>query len=142
MTVYNCTGYLNDTNYGFSNSSFGTLGDKNCASLSSTSSNKFACKVVTQEYNSWNSGFFSVLRQILQIWITMQILTDRQADGSLPEISLLHLVSTSALIVKGINLGYNYFGNAPDLGAFEFNTVSSVNLPNAVADISVPIILF
>ena len=135
MTVYNCTGYLNDTNYGFSNSSFGTLVIKNCASLSSTSANKFACKVVTQEYNSWNTGFSCTAADFASLDYT-QLLTDRQADGSLPEISLLHLVSTSALIDKGINLGYNYFGNAPDLGAFEFNTVSSVNLPNAVADIS------
>lgn len=108
---------------------------KNCASLSSTSSNKFACKVVTQEYNSWNSGFSCTAADFASLDYT-QLLTDRQADGSLPEISLLHLVSTSALIDKGINLGYNYFGNAPDLGAYEYNTVSSVNLPNAVADIS------
>ena len=40
------------------------------------------------------------------------------------------------MIDKGINLGYSYFGTAPDLGAFEYNTVSSVNLPNAIAEIN------
>jgi hypothetical protein len=48
------------------------------------------------------------------------MLNPRQADGSLPEINLLHLVSTSGLIDKGLNLGYSFSGTAPDLGAFEY----------------------
>ena len=91
--------------------------------------------MVTQEYNSWNTGFSCTAADFASLDYT-QLLTDRQSDGSLPEISLLHLVSTSALIDKGINLGYSYYGNAPDLGAFEYNTVSSVNLSNAIAEIN------
>ena len=134
MTVYNCTAYLNGTNYGFSNNSYGTLVIKNCASLSTTSSNKFACKVVTQEYNSWNTGFSCTAADFVSLDYT-QFLYDRQSDGSLPEISLLHQVSTSGMIDKGLNLGYSYYSNAPDLGAFEYNTIASV-LPNANDDIN------
>ena len=43
----------------------------------------------------------------------------RQADGSLPYLPFLRLVSNSKLIDKGIDVGLPYNGAAPDLGAFE-----------------------
>ena len=49
------------------------------------------------------------------------MLNARQTDGSLPEIPLLHLVSTSGLIDKGTNVGLPFLGSAPDLGAYEYN---------------------
>lgn len=42
----------------------------------------------------------------------------RQADGSLPEVTFLHLAQTSDLIDKGIDAGFAAIG-LPDLGAFE-----------------------
>ena len=42
----------------------------------------------------------------------------RQPDGSLPEISFLHLTPDSDLIDKGVNVGLPSIGR-PDLGAFE-----------------------
>lgn len=44
----------------------------------------------------------------------------RQADGSLPSLTFLHLAAGSDLINTGIDVGYPYSGSAPDLGAFEF----------------------
>ncbi|SHJ13160.1 Por secretion system C-terminal sorting domain-containing protein [Tangfeifania diversioriginum] len=44
----------------------------------------------------------------------------RQADGSLPDIDFLKLKSSSDLIDAGIDVGIDYNGTAPDLGAFEF----------------------
>lgn len=125
MILYNCTSYKNQYNYGFSNSSYGTLIIKNSASLTSTKSNSFNCKSVTQAYNSWNSGFSCVVADFVSLDIT-QMLNERQADGSLPEISLLHQTSTSGMIDKGTNVGLAYTGTAPDLGAFEYGFSTAV----------------
>jgi hypothetical protein len=43
----------------------------------------------------------------------------RQADGSLPVISLLRLADGSALIDAGVDVGLPFRGARPDLGAFE-----------------------
>jgi PKD repeat protein len=51
---------------------------------------------------------------------TSQLAAPRQADGSLPVITLVHPVSGGRLVDKGIIIaGYPYNGSAPDLGAFE-----------------------
>jgi Ca2+-binding RTX toxin-like protein len=42
----------------------------------------------------------------------------RQADGSLPDVTFLHLAQTSDLIDKGVDAGFAAIG-LPDLGAFE-----------------------
>lgn len=133
MTVYNCTSYNNGNNYGFSNSTYGTLIIKNCASLTSKGSNSFNSKTVTQAFNSWNTGFTCVAGDFINLDMT-QMLNDRQPDGSLPEISLLHLTATSGLIDKGTDVGFGYYGTAPDLGAFEYNpnmtAIPTVQLPD------------
>jgi len=51
----------------------------------------------------------------------------RQADGSLPALSNLHLAANSTLIDKGVNVGLPYNGSAPDLGAFETGTSASAS---------------
>ena len=43
----------------------------------------------------------------------------RNADGSPPDISFMHLTAGSDLIDAGVNVGLPYSGAAPDLGAFE-----------------------
>ncbi len=125
MTIYNCTSYNNGYNYGFSNSSYGTLIIKNCASLTSAKSNTLNCKSVTQAYNTWNNGFSCVSTDFVSLDKT-QMLNDRQSDGSLPEITLLHLTSTSGMIDKGTNVGFSYLGSAPDLGAFEYSITNAI----------------
>lgn len=58
-----------------------------------------------------------------------QILTQpRKANGDLPEIALLHLVSGSDLIDSGTAAGFANLGTAPDLGAFEFGSTTARNL--------------
>jgi len=137
MTLNNCTGYINKYNYGFSNSTYGTLIIKNSASLSSTSSNTFACKSVTQAYNSWNTGFTCVTGDFISLDYS-QLLNARQSDGSLPEITLLHQKSTSSMIDKGTNVGFSYSGSAPDLGAFEYSaSTATATFPSSESDISV-----
>lgn len=43
----------------------------------------------------------------------------RASDGSLPELTALHLASDSDLIDAGVDVGLPYAGRAPDVGAFE-----------------------
>jgi len=137
MTLNNCTSYINKYNYGFTNNSYGTLIIKNSASLSSTSSNSFACKSVTQAYNSWNTGFTCVTGDFISLDYT-QMLNARQSDGSLPEITLLHQKSTSGIIDKGTNVGYSYSGSTPDLGAFEYSTSTATSItPSSDSEIAV-----
>jgi hypothetical protein len=129
MTLYNCTSYKNKYNYGFSNSSYGTLVIRNCASLSSTSSNSLNCKTVTQDHNSWNTGFSCSATDFQSLDVT-QMLLPRKSDGSLPDITLLHQVATSGMIDKGTTTGLpsyvTYSGNAPDLGAYEYSVSTGI----------------
>jgi hypothetical protein len=48
-----------------------------------------------------------------------QMTWPRKADGSLPDITFMHLAPGSDLINAGLNVGLPYLGAAPDLGAFE-----------------------
>jgi len=136
MTINNCTSYTNGYNYGFTNSSYGTLIIKNCASLSSKSSNTFNTKSVTQAYNSWNTGFSCSASDFISLDYS-QMLNSRQPDGSLPEITLLHLNSTSALIDKGMDVGLPFLGLAPDLGAYEYNPNPTATPTVRMSDMSV-----
>lgn len=56
-----------------------------------------------------------------------QLTAPRKSDGSLPDISALHLASGSDLIDAGANVGLPFNGQAPDIGAFEFGTAGSGN---------------
>ena len=136
MTIYNCTSYKNGNNYGFTNSTYGTLIIKNCASLTSIGSNSFNTNSVTQAFNSWNTGFTCVPGDFVSLDET-QMLNNRQADGSLPEITLLHLTPTSGLIDKGTNVGFSFIGIAPDLGAYEYNPNLTAIPEVQASDISV-----
>lgn len=136
MTIYNCSSYNNQYNYGFSTSGFGTLIIKNCASLVSAKSNSFNCMSVTQAYNSWNTGFTCTANDFVSLDYT-QMLNDRQADGSLPEITLLHLVPTSGMIDKGTNVALSFLGLAPDLGAYEYNPNLTATPTVLASDVSV-----
>jgi uncharacterized repeat protein (TIGR02059 family) len=53
----------------------------------------------------------------------------RQADGSLPNLSFLHLAAGSKLIDAGVDVGLPYTGKAPDLGAFEAQSGSTPAVP-------------
>jgi uncharacterized repeat protein (TIGR02059 family) len=53
----------------------------------------------------------------------------RKADGSLPDIKFMKLVSSSDLIDAGTDVGLPYEGAAPDLGAYEFRSAVSTTPP-------------
>jgi autotransporter-associated beta strand protein/parallel beta-helix repeat protein len=60
----------------------------------------------------------------------------RQANGDLPETTLLHLVAGSDLIDAGAAVGYPFVGSSPDLGAFEFGATSNARTLVWVGDSS------
>ncbi len=121
MTLYNNTAYNNGNDYGFNNSSYGTLIIKNCVSLASKGSNTLNSKTKTNVNNSWNtSGVTCNSADFVSTDATV-ITTARKPDGSLADISFMHLVKGSDLIDAGVNVGLPYSGKAPDLGCYEFD---------------------
>ena len=50
-----------------------------------------------------------------------QLTAPRQPDGSLPDITFMHLVKGSPLIDAGIDAKFPFKGARPDLGAFEYD---------------------
>ncbi len=55
-----------------------------------------------------------------------QLTAPRKADGSLPDIDFMRPVVGSALIDAGMDIGFEYLGNAPELGALEVDPTTKV----------------
>ena len=72
------------------------------------------------DHNTWNGGVFVNAADFISLDPTGMD-GPRQADGSLPVLNFLKLVSTSDLIDAGIFVGLPYSGQAPDIGAYEYN---------------------
>ena len=124
MTLYNCTAYRNGTNYSISRAldSGKALIVVNCVSVGSYGSlGSFAA----QQTNSWLSPF-NVSNADFVSADTAGVRGPRKADGSLPDITFMHLAPGSWLIDAGTALGLPYNGSAPDLGAFETGSVTDV----------------
>lgn len=120
MTLYNCTGYNNlVANYRIQRllNPGQTLTIKNCISFAGlVQLGSFAI----QETNSWLPPFVVTADDFLSLDANLAS-APRQLDGSLPEIEFLHLAQGSDLIDAGVDLGFPFYGAAPDLGAFESN---------------------
>jgi hypothetical protein len=120
MTLYNCTGFRNGT-YNFSipsNLSAGyTATIKNSVSLLSQGTTLISATV--QQNNTWLTGFAVSNADFISV-DTTGVRGPRKADGSLPDITFMHLTPTSALIDAGVDVGIPFTGRAPDLGAFEY----------------------
>jgi hypothetical protein len=116
LTLYNCTGFDNGTNFGLGGMlNAGQMHElRNNVSFGATDSITNA----TQKNNSWNLGI-SVSEADFKGLDTTQGSAPRAADGSLPDVDLLRLASTSKLIDAGVDAGLPFNGAAPDLGAFE-----------------------
>ncbi len=124
MTLYNCTGYRNGTNYSFVTAldTGKTLTLINCVVLGSLGNISIAS---TQQTNSWMSPF-SVSTADFQSVDTTGMRGPRNADGSLPTTNFMHLATGSDLIDAGTNVGLAYNGTAPDLGFYETGVSSSL----------------
>jgi len=76
-------------------------------------------------HNSWNAETGVIVTdedfQLIDDDLGLaQLKAPRKADGSLPDITFLKLVTTSDLIDAGIDVGLPYSGSAPDLGYSEY----------------------
>ena len=76
-----------------------------------------------QDHNSWNRNKKVSAADFVSLDIS-QLVRPRKADGTLPDITLLNLVAGSDLIDAGLDVGLPYIGNAPDIGAYEFQSNS------------------
>lgn len=125
MTLLNCTSFSNGTNYGMSgsidNGSVMTL--TNCISAAPGGVSLNPGAVITTD--SWMSPFVVTNDDFLTV-DTTGVRGPRQADGSLPVLTFLHLAPGSDLIDQGTDVGLPYNGVAPDLGCFESDAPASV----------------
>jgi hypothetical protein len=118
MTLYNCTAFSNQTNYAIDGGS-STLIVKNCIASGSGSN---ALKGGTQSSNNMNAATTNFLSID-----PASALDPRKADGSLPEITFMHLAKGSSLIGAGEAIdNVAYSGSKPDLGCFETDVATSV----------------
>jgi hypothetical protein len=132
MTIYNCSAYRNGTNYsipGIINSGEAAT-IINCVALGNAGS---LSSNVVQQTNSWHSQFVVTNADFISI-DTTGVRALRKPDGSLPDIDFLHLAPGSDLIDSGTDIGLLFNGIAPDLGAFETEGPSGINVENVAAD--------
>ncbi len=124
MTLLNCSGYANGTNYSVIRDlkPGKTFIIKNCVSFGFYGSfGNFA----QQEKNSWIAPFEVTENDFVSI-DPAAAYGPRKADGSLPDITFMHLKQGSDLIDAGVNVGIPFSGAAPDLGAFETSGSTAV----------------
>jgi len=121
MTLYNCTAFSNG-GYNYSiyeaPASGKTVTLTNCVGF--TGSNNLGTFVV-ETTNSWMSPFVVTSDDFVSI-DPSEATGLRKADGSLPDITFMHLAAGSDLIDGGTNVGLPYNGSGPDLGCFETGT--------------------
>lgn len=127
MILENCSGFRNKgNNYSISKilAAEKTASVTNCISFNGNIS---LGSFVTQTTNSWMTPFVVTNDDFVTL-DTTGVSSKRQADGSLPKVDFLRLEKSSNLIDAGTNVGLDYFGSAPDLGAFEYDATTGVSL--------------
>jgi len=129
MTLYNCSGYRNGTNYSITTSLDSSKTAILINNLALDSYGSLASFVI-QQTNSWMNPFIVTDEDFISI-DTLGVRGPRNSDGSLPAINFLHLATGSDLIDAGVPVGLPYNNSAPDLGAFETD-----GIPNFVNEIN------
>jgi hypothetical protein len=82
--------------------------------------------MIDSQFNSWDTAL-AVTVSAADFQSTDATGWDgpRQADGSLPALTSLHLAAGSDLLDEGTDVGLDYAGSKPDLGAFETGLVQA-----------------
>jgi hypothetical protein len=132
MTLYNCTAFSNG---GYDYSIYLALASGKTATLTNCVSDgasgvNLASGVswlveTTDNFAAANSNFVSV--------DPTAAYGARKTDGSLPDITFMHLAAGSTLINSGTDVGLPYHGSKPDLGCFEFPSPSPYLMTFATA---------
>lgn len=121
ITVLHCTAYRNDRNYSFNEDPtdsmhvlFNNISYDGSVNLASTS---------TDMNNSWNG--FSITWQDFASLDTSLARNDRDENFQLARNDFLRLASSSSLINAGLDVGIPFLDGTPDLGAFEYDGLST-----------------
>lgn len=119
VIMYNCSAHSNGRNINFGSSNIASsLTIKNSLSFAGGSGDSYQATATDITNNSWQDGLEASAIDFVSIDLDA-LSAPRKADGSLPDVQYLHLQSDSDLIDKGVDVGLDYSGSAPDLGAFE-----------------------
>ena len=122
--------YLNAINFNMLNRSADYTAD--VAGYDHEMKNNLGFGARSTEYSNLNTALSNADTNYFNLPVTVNtsdflsmdqtlLMAARQADGSLPAVNFMKLVSGSDVIDKGLNIGYPYYGTAPDLGCFESN---------------------
>ena len=133
ITILNGTAYRNGTadpnggNYKIRDTlaSGKVLTLTNCVALGAYGALHSAAVQLT---NSWLPPFAEVTAADFLSIDTTGVRAPRKADGSLPDITFLVPTISSQLVNAGTDVGLPFNGNAPDLGAFETDAPSAVEM--------------
>jgi hypothetical protein len=80
----------------------------------------------TSEYNSFDLPI--TLTDDDFVSLDMDLLTSsRKEDGSLPDIDFIRPVGGSTIVDAGVDIGFPFLDDAPDLGAFEVKKTTDIN---------------
>ncbi len=80
----------------------------------------------TSEHNSFDLPITITDEDFVSL--DMNLLTSpRNEDGSLPDVDFMHPVPESEIIDAGVDIGFPFLDNAPDLGAFEVKKTTAIN---------------
>ena len=120
VIMYNCSAHSNGRNINFGSSNIAaSLTIKNSLSFAGGGGDSYQATSTDITNNSWQDGLEASSSDFVSIDLEA-LSAPRKADGSLPDVEYLHLKAESDLIDKGVDVGLDYSGTAPDLGAFEF----------------------
>src|SRR6476620_792825 len=75
--------------------------------------------------NTWDLNITPAAADFASTSDANVIMGPRKADGSLPDVSFMHLAANSQMINKGTDVGLPFAGSAPDLGAFEYGAATT-----------------
>lgn len=86
------------------------------------------------DHNSWNGGISVSDADFLSLDST-GVSGARGNNGELPVLNFLKLASGSDLIDAGTEVGISHSGNAPDIGAFEYQSSAPAPAPNYLSSV-------
>ncbi|WP_439129785.1 Ig-like domain-containing protein [Polaribacter sp.] len=119
IEIYNSGAYDNGRNISFSTSNIAnSLVIKNTVSIAGGSNDSFNATTIDITNNAWQNGLTADASDYVSL-NTDLLLAARKADGSLPDVDFMKLVSGSDLIDAGVDVGLSFNGTAPDIGPFE-----------------------
>jgi len=133
MTLYNCTSFGGAKAFSIPSALAAgkTATLVNCVYLNGTNS---LGSFVVQTTNGWQSPFSVTAADFASI-DTSETYKPRFEDGSLPNLTFMHLVQGSDLINSGTDVGIAFIGAKPDLGFWEYGTPDNNGIPLFIGDI-------